>query len=152
MNPSYTPAVGATEGAPRQGSVRIPHNSRQGESSRQTQISVRRVVVGSYRTLSFFVILGPARHRKTPNENFTIAHVPVCQLKTLVTYMNSLWLLEQGEIKKLPKTGEKPWFLKFLELKSNHRFRRLNGNVVVNIQANIVVLCVHIALHAKIRF
>ena len=109
-------------------------------------------VVGSYRTLSFSVILGPARHRKTPNENFTVAHVPVCQLKTLVTYMNILWLLEQGEIKKLPKTGEKPWFLMFLELKSNHRFPRLNGNVVVNIQANIVVLCVHIALHAKIRF
>ena len=45
MNPSYTPAVGATEGAPRQGSVRIPHNSRQGESSRQTQISVCRAHV-----------------------------------------------------------------------------------------------------------
>ena len=47
-------------------------------------------LVGSYRTLSFFVILGPARHRKTPTENFTVAHVPVCQLKTLVTYMNIL--------------------------------------------------------------
>ena len=68
---------------------------------------LKMTLVGGLRTDPIIAILGAPRFRRTASANFMIEHALIGQLKTYPVYMDDLWSLEQGEIQKVTKPGEK---------------------------------------------